>query len=94
MGWDPQLENLSCNIRLHTDNETENKTHAEMCIFSYYYVTLRAELRARITLALMNESGQLFAEVTLSPKGERSRYPVKRGVGNHSRLRCSAPAKN
>ena len=55
-----------------------------MCIFSDYYVTLRAELHARITLALMNESGQLFAEITLSPKGESSRYPVKRSVGNHS----------
>jgi hypothetical protein len=47
-----------------------------MCIFSGYYVTLRAELHARITLALMNESGQLFTEVNIIP--ERRELPVPR----------------
>jgi hypothetical protein len=33
LGRDPWLENLSSNIRFHTDNEIENKPHAEKCIF-------------------------------------------------------------
>jgi hypothetical protein len=64
----------------------------QKCALPDCYVTLNAELHARLTLALLNESCLLFAAVTLSPKGDSYRYLVKRSVGNHSRLRRYAPA--
>jgi hypothetical protein len=68
------------------------KPHAETAL-SDYYVTLKAELHERLTLALLNESCLLFVTVTLSSKGDSNRYHVKRSVGNHSHLKCYALAK-